>query len=59
MHDKVSLERGRDAEALRQLFKMHDRIAGLKKEIWDEWYRLGKPEMEDFVSDATSVDVKS
>lgn len=55
MHDKVSLERGRDAEALRQLLKMHDRIAGLKKEIWDEWYRLGKPEMEDFVSDAASV----
>jgi RNA polymerase II elongation factor ELL len=41
MHAKVTNGDRKDGEAIKQLNKMHRRIAALKREIWDDWRKLG------------------
>ena len=48
MYDKVSSSGSRDKDEVSQLLRMHERIADLKKEIWDEYRRLGEPEAGSF-----------
>ena len=40
MHAKVTSGGQKDPEAIKQLNKMHKRIAALKQEIWGDWERL-------------------
>jgi RNA polymerase II elongation factor ELL len=40
MHAKVTNGDQKDGEAIKQLNKMHERIAALKQEIWDDWKKL-------------------
>jgi RNA polymerase II elongation factor ELL len=41
MHAKVTNGNRKDDEAIKQLNRMHGRIAALKQEIWDDWRKLG------------------
>jgi RNA polymerase II elongation factor ELL len=41
MHAKVTNGDRKDGEAIKQLNRMHRRIAALKQEIWDDWRKLG------------------
>ena len=55
LHDQVSSQENRDRNEVEKLIKMHNRLADMKQEVWDEWERLGKPDLETFEGNAISM----
>jgi len=43
LHEKVEKSKEKDEQEVADLWKMHNRLAEMKKEIWDEYHRLGEP----------------